>query len=188
MLLGERLALRDLGPYRLVVCGGAALIVQALVARPTTRDVDVVALMDQNSAMISPDPLPKALLQEAARVATDMDLPEGWLNNGPSREPGGLFQAGLPDGLGQRATRKDYGEKLTVYFIGRLDQIHFKLFAAVDSGPGRHVADLQELKPASAEIEQASRWAMQHDPSEGFRRALLFMLKKLDFNDVAKRL
>ncbi len=99
MLLGERLALRDLGPYRLVVCGGAALIAQALVARPTTRDVDVVALMDQNSAMVSPDPLPKALLQEATRVAIDLDLPEGWLNSDPSKKPGGLFQLGLPDGL-----------------------------------------------------------------------------------------
>jgi hypothetical protein len=188
MLLGERLVLRDLGPYRFVICGGAALIAQALVTRPTTREVDVVALMDQNSAMVTPDPLPKALLQEAARVATDLNLPEGWLNNGPSKEPGGLFQLGLPDGLVNRAMRKDYGEKLSVYFIGRLDQIHFKLFAAVDSGPGRHVADLQELKPTSSEMEQASRWAVQHDPSEGFRMILLSMLMQLDFGDVAERL
>lgn len=84
--------------------------------------------------------------------------------------------------------RKDYGERLSVYFIGRLDQIHFKLFAAVDSGPGRHVADLQELKPTSAEMEQASRWAVQHDPSDGFRMVLLSMLKELDFSNVAERL
>ena len=144
--------------------------------------------MDENSAMVTPDPLPEELLQEAARVTIDLDLPENWLNNGPSREPGGLFQLCLPDGLGQRALRKDYGEKLSVYFIGRSVQIHFKLFAAVDSGPGRHVADLQELKPTSEEMEQASRWAMQHDPSEGFRMVLLSMLKEMDFSDVAERL
>lgn len=32
--------------------------------------------------------------------------------------------------------RRDYGGALTVYFASRHDQIHFKLYALVDQGPG----------------------------------------------------
>ena len=38
-LLGERLTLAEVGPYSLVVCGGAALISCGLVSRMTTHDV-----------------------------------------------------------------------------------------------------------------------------------------------------
>jgi hypothetical protein len=187
-LLGERLALSDLGPYRLVVCGGAALIACSLISRQTTKDIDVLALIDGEGHVVSPDPLPPDLLREVAQVGRDLDLSPDWLNNGPSRDPGGLFQVGLPAGVKDRLSRRDFGPALAVYFVGRLDQIHFKVFAAVDQGTGRHVDDLRDLCPTAAEIEQAARWAITHDPSEGFRQVLTSMLRKLGYEETASRL
>ncbi|MFH0909462.1 MAG: DUF6036 family nucleotidyltransferase [bacterium] len=186
-LMGERMELESVEPLGIVVCGGAALIVRSLVAR-TTRDVDVIAMMNPASDLMSPDPLPATLVDIAARVAKDLDLPKMWLNNEPSREPGGLFQMGLPTGFKERLIRRDYGDRLSVYFISRLDQIHFKVYAAVDSGPGRHLNDLLQLKPSPDEIEQAARWAVTHDVSDAFRTLLASMLRKLGFNDVAQRI
>jgi len=187
-LLGERLALAQAGPYRVAVCGGAALIACALVSRQTTSDIDVVAFIDPNDRLMSPDPLPPDLLREAARVGTDLGLPADWLNNGPSRDPGGLFQFGLPAGFSERLFRRDFGSALTIYFAGRLDQICFKVFAAVDQGAGRHVDDLRELRPTADEMETAGRWAMTHDPSEPFRQTLISMLEQLGYADVASTL
>jgi hypothetical protein len=186
-LLGELLASEGLGPYRVAVCGGAALIACALVSR-TTIDVDVVAMLDENAKLVSPDPMPPDLLRLSQVVQRNLDLPDNWLNNGPSREPGGLFQVGLPQGFAQRLVSRDFGPSLTVFFPDRIDQIHFKVFAAVDSGPGRHTDDLLNLKPTSEEMEAASRWAMNHDPSPGFRLVLMSMLQKLGYKDVAERL
>ena len=128
-LLGERLTLAEVGPYSLVVCGGAALISCGLVSRMTTHDVDIVAMMNMGSDLVSPDPLPGELIRIASQVAEDLDLPETWLNNDPSREPGGLYQLGLPEGIGERLTQRDFGEYLTVYFVSRIDQVYFKVFA-----------------------------------------------------------
>jgi hypothetical protein len=124
----------------------------------------------------------------ASQVAEDLDLAETWLNNGPSREPGGLYQVGLPEGIGGRLTRRDFGERLTVYYVSRVDQIYFKVFASVDSGPGRHVDDLMELKPSPDEMEKAAIWAMTHDRSVGFRMVLVSMLRQMGFKDVAERI
>ena len=70
-----------------------------------------------------------------------MGLVDNWLNNGPSRDEGGLFQMGLPVGFAERLKERVYGLRLTVYFAGRLDQIHFRLYAATDRG-GVHIDDL----------------------------------------------
>lgn len=187
-MLGERLTLEDAGPYGLVVCGGAALICCGLISRNTTHDVDIVAMKGKESDFVSPDPLPDELLRMALQVAEDLDLPETWLNNGPSRESGGLYQLGLPEGIGQRLTRREFGKHLTVYFVGRIDQIFFKVFAAVDSGPGRHVDDLMELNPLPDEMEKAALWAMTHDNSSGFREVLISMLCQMGFRDIAERI
>ena len=187
-LLGERLALSNLGPYRLVVCGGATLITRSLISRQTTKDVDIVAFIDAAGHVVSPDPLPKDLLREAELVGKDLDLPPDWLNNGPNRDPGGLFQGGLPAGFKDRLSRQEFGPSLTVFFVGRFDQICFKVFAAVDQGTGRHVDDLCELHPTSDEIKTAAFWAMTHDPSEGFRQVLTSMLRKLGYEETASRL
>jgi len=186
-LLGKLLENRELGPYRIAVCGGAALIGNALVSR-TTQDVDVVALINEASELVSPDPLPSDLLHAAEQVQREYDLPDNWLNNGPSREPGGLFQTGLPDGFSGRLIRRDYGNRLTVFFASRIDLINFKVFAAVDQGYGRHVDDLLTMRPTMGEITAAAEWATTHDSSVGFRTMLRSMLKQLGFDDAAERI
>jgi hypothetical protein len=186
-LLAGRLDLAQTDPVRLVICGGSALIAMSL-RRRTTRDMDVVALLSAAQVPISPDPLPDFLLTAADQVARDLGLFEGWLNNGPSRGEGGLFQMGLPEGFVGRLTEKKYGPRLAVYFIGRLDQIHFKLYAAADQRDGTHLNDLKALHPTAAELEAASRWAMTHDVSEGFKMVLKELLTQLGYESVAERI
>jgi hypothetical protein len=186
-LLGARLDLAQAPATGLVVCGGSALIALGLVKR-TTRDVDVLALMNSSGDLISPDPLPSYLLDTAKEVARDLGLPENWLNNGPSSDAGGIFQLGLPEGIASRLHARAYGDRLTVHFIGRLDQIHLKLYAAVDSGEGTHLDDLLSLKPDDVELETAARWAMTHDVSPGFRMILIDMLRQFGYEAVASRI
>ena len=108
----------------MVVCGGAALIASGVVTR-TTKDVDIAALRGLDGNLLAPVPLPTWLLQAAAIVARDLGLDANWLNNGPSQDEGGLFQMGLPTGLAERLVERVYGARLTIYFIGRRDQIFF---------------------------------------------------------------
>ncbi len=76
---------------------------------------------------------------------------------------------------------------LTVHFINRVDQIHFKLYASADRG-GYHIEDLRALDPTPDEIEAAARWAMTHDVSEGFAMVLKDLLRSLGYADSADRL
>jgi hypothetical protein len=108
-------------------------------------------------------------------VTRDFGLPEEWLHSGPSS----LLDLGLPEGFEGRLQRRDYGPALTVWFASRLDQIHLKLYALVDQGPGRHEADLRALDPTREELIAAARWARGHDPSEGFRSILSQVLAQL---------
>lgn len=182
-LLGARLARNEAPPVRIVVCGGAAMIVMGLLSR-TTTDVDIVALVDDSRRLVAPVPLPDWLLRAAREVSDTMQLPDNWLNNGPSHDEGGLFQMGLPQGFQERLHAREYGDHLTVYFIDRFDQIHFKLYAAVDRG-GYHITDLEALLPTNHELVQAARWAMTHDVSPGFRAALKNLLETLGYGDAA---
>ena len=172
-------------PVELVVCGGSALILTGLITR-TTRDVDVVALIRQG-VLCAPDPLPADLERAIQEVAEDLNLPGNWLNNSPSRGEGGLFQMGLPTGFADRLHRTKYSDRLTVHFIHRIDQIHFKLYAAVDRG-GYHITDLEALAPSPEEIMNAACWAMTHDVSDGFALVLKKLLRSIGYEDVADRL
>jgi len=183
--LAIRLQENGARPVEIVVCGGAALILTGLVPR-TTKDVDVVAL-STSEVLRSPDPLPDDLLRAVAEAAEDMGISENWLNNGPSSGEGGLFQMGLPAGLEGRMCSRKYGPILTVHLIDRLDQIYFKLYAAVDRG-GYHIEDLLALEPASDEIKGAALWAMSHDVSAGFAAILKDLLGKIGYCDVADEL
>lgn len=183
--LAIRLEANEAAPIEMVVCGGSALILTGLVAR-TTRDVDIVALIKQG-VVCSPAPLPPSLLQAAQEVAEDLNLPTDWLNNHPSHDAGGLFQMGLPSGFSGRLSQRIYGRSLTVHFIHRLDQIHFKLYASADRG-GYHIADLLALKPSADEIEAAARWAMTHDVSDGLVLVLKRLLRSIGYDTVAERL
>lgn len=169
----------------LVVCGGSALILTGLVPR-ATRDVDIVAML-RSGHLASPEPLPPELLKAANEVAADLGLNKEWLNNGPSKDIGGLFQMGLPNGLQERLIKKEYGELLSVYFISRIDQIFFKLYAAVDRG-GYHITDLLALNPNAEELEDAARWTMTHDVSDGYQMVLKRLLSELGFTHVSERL
>jgi len=172
-------------PVEIVVCGGSALILTGTVTR-TTRDVDIVALASRNG-LHSPDPLPEDLERAAKEAAEDLGLPPDWLNNGPSRGQGGLFQMGLPQGLQGRWHSRDFGSHLTVHFIDRLDQIHFKLYAAADRG-GYHIEDLLALEPTSDEMVTAARWAMSHDVSEPFAHIVKDLLRSIGYAQSADRL
>ncbi len=155
-LLALRLQQNNAPSYNLIVCGGSALIAANLISR-ATKDVDIVALGDEAMNLIDPEPLPKELLQAAQDVKDTLGLNENWLNNEPSRDEDGLFKRGLPNGLVGRLEKRDYGEKLKIYFISRLDQISFKFLASLDHKE-RHINDLKELNPTDKELIKAVKW------------------------------
>lgn len=175
--LGEHLA-ADGTSVQLVIVGGAALLALGLVDR-VTRDVDVVALREGDE-LRSAEPFPAALARARDRVARDFSLPDDWLNAGPTD----LLRFGLPQGFEDRLSKRSFGPALTVHFASRLDQIHFKLYAMVDQGPGRHEADLRALEPSAGELHAAALWTRTHDPSAGFRSELILALRHLGFEDI----
>lgn len=183
-LLNGRLALAGAPRFNLVVCGGSALLAAGLVLR-TTRDVDIVALMDDRGVLLDPAPLPGLLVRAAREVAEDLGLPDDWLNNGPSSGEGGLFRMGLPDGFAKRVTWSTVGDKLAVGFISRYDQIHFKLYAAVDQSGSYHADDLRQLQPTDAELLEAARWTRSHDPSQGYLAYLQWFLREFGYGHIA---
>jgi hypothetical protein len=174
--LGEQLQARGVS-FELAVIGGSALQALGLVER-VTRDVDVVALVS-DGALTPAKPLPTDIRETSERVAADFGLAADWLNSGP----GELVKWGLPAGFLSRVQTRHYGPGLTVHFASRLDQIHFKLYAMVDQGAGRHEADLRTLNPSRDELLVAAKWTMTHDPSEGFRQQLILALEFLEVAD-----
>lgn len=164
--------------YELVVIGGSGLLALGLIER-ATRDVDILALRFGDE-LDRAKPLPANLETARDRVARDFSLPDDWLNPGPTD----LLEFGLPAGFIERLERRDYGDGLTVYFASRYDQIHFKLYALVDQGPGKHEDDLRALSPTEAELLAAARWSRTHDPSEGYGRVLREVLSHLGVRDV----
>ena len=185
-LLNGRLVLAGAPRFNLVVCGGSALAATGLVTR-TTKDVDVVALMDDDGVLLDPAPLPQALVLAAHEVALDLGLHQDWLNNGPSSGEGGLFRLGLPERFVERLTWVVIGEKVTVGFISRYDQIPFKLYAAVDQSGSYHAEDLRELHPTDAELLDAAGWTRSHDPSEGYRQGLQWFLREFGYGHLVDR-
>jgi hypothetical protein len=185
-LLNGRLVFATAPRFNLVVCGGSALAATGLVTR-TTKDVDVVALMDDEGVLLDPSPLPQELLRAAQEVALDLGLQKDWLNNGPSSDDGGLFRLGLPEGFVERLTWVTIGERLTIGFISRYDQIHFKLYAAVDQSGSYHAEDLRELQPTDEELLAASGWTRSHDPSDGYLQGLQWFLKEFGYEHLVDR-
>lgn len=159
--------------HELVVVGGGSLLLQGRLRR-TTQDLDVVARVEQG-AYVTAEPLPEALREAVRQVADLYALGDEWLNAGPA----GLLQFGLPVGFSERKETRRYGG-LTLHLAGRLDQIAFKLYAAVDQGPrSKHVRDLQDLEPTQDELVFGARWAVTHDTSAGFRDQLVQALEAL---------
>lgn len=185
--LGEQLESVAKKPLEILVCGGSALNVLGLVQR-ATNDVDILAYVKRNItgevSYIRADPLSDELIMASKKVARDFNLPEKWINTGPTS----AVDLGLPNGIMERVTTRAYGPKLTIHFMGRYDQIHFKLYAAADQGAGKHFDDLLALNPTEDELEQAALWSMTHDVSEGYRQVLKGLLTHMGFTNVAKRL
>ena len=97
------------------------------------------------------------------------------------------MDSGLPDGFEKRLVKRQYGNYLTIYYISRLDQIYFKLYASVDRN-GYHVDDLFQLKPTQQEIEDAARWVIGQDVSIGFKSILIDFLMEHGYEDISQRI
>jgi len=163
--LGETLAFRNQAVSVLVI-GGSGLLLLGTVTR-ATYDVDIVAVVD-GSKLSRAQPLPLGLANAARDVAQAFGLDPNWLNPGPKR----LLDFGLPEGCLKRSELRRYGS-LEVHVASRFDQIHFKLYAAVDQGPrSKHAADRRTLGPSRSDLIAAARWCRTHDPSIGFRGSL----------------
>lgn len=163
--LGETLAHRGQA-VEVAVIGGSGLLLLRILDRPT-RDVDLVACIEAGELMPVAS-LPQDFHEAAAAVAADLGLDPQWINTGPAE----LLRFGLPEGFLERCRILRFSG-LTVWVASRLDQIHFKLYAAVDQGPrSKHHADLRLLVPSAGELQQAARWCRTHDPSEAFRDSL----------------
>lgn len=182
-LLGELVAGHP--PQHYVVCGGSSLIALGLIRRITTKDVDVLARVE-NGELVCAKPLPPWMVEARKRVEDDLGLKPLWFNTGPSDDS--FFRMGLPEGLVDRLTTKEYGPSLRISFISRLDQIHLKLYATADQDAGRHYKDLQDLEPTREELLQAARWTRTQDPSEGFRFVLGEVLKAFGHGDLIDQL
>jgi hypothetical protein len=166
--LDRRIGVHGGVPSGLVVCGGTALSALVLKVMRTTRDMDVLGSVSgtENGVTIqSIKKFPEWLVEAADRVA-GFDLPERWLNLGPASQ----VESGLQRDL-RRDCKEGLWQYLTIYFISRIDQIHFKLYASVDQD-GYHVQDLFALKPTENEMEEAAKWVVTQDVLEVFRALL----------------
>jgi hypothetical protein len=128
--------------------------------------------------------LPTQLLEVVRAVGHIEGLAPNWINAGPADLP----EFGLPEGFAGRAQKRQYGP-LIRHFASRVDQVALKVYAAADAGPrSKHFQDLQSLWPSEEELVWAGRWAITHDPSEGFRSLRVGSLAALGLQDAATRL
>ncbi len=152
----------------IVVVGGSSMALRGWVER-TTQDVDVIAGAIREGGqwiLLSPDPLPEALVAASGRVARDYGLPQDWLNT----TIGAQWKQGLPGGFTEELEWRRYGT-LDVGFVGRRSIIALKLFAAVDRGPTSvHLQDLLALAPSDSELYSAAGWVETQDAAESFPR------------------
>ena len=169
----------------LVVCGGTALTALGLIIR-TTKDVDVLGLVKEDGAGIhikKIENFPEWFCKAATIVQRDFDLPENWINLGPAPQ----VELGLPEGFESRLIKKKYGDYLSIYYISRIDQVYFKLYAAVDRND-YHTDDLFALEPTIEEIEKASEWVLTQDVSDDFRQILKDFLRKHNYEVIFERI
>ncbi len=112
----------------------------------------------------------------------DLNLPSDWLNDAALD----VQRLGLPPDILKRAHRLGFGPSLTVFFIGRQDQVALKLYAAIDRKKGqRHLKDLDAIKPTRGEMEAAVHWLLDREASEQFRAAVRSIAEGLGFRGLA---
>ena len=174
-------------PLHAVVCGGAALIALRLVPRDT-EDVDIVALLGSSGrsmTVLETDSLPAEVEVLVAEVGREYGIREDWFNFGA----GPLIGFGLPPGMTTRLVRRSYGACLTVYFISRYDQVHFKIYAAMHPKEGtRHLGDLLDLKPREDEVKAATSWLLGRKVSADFKAALREVLERIGYERIAEQI
>ena len=122
-------------------------------------------------------PMPEPLRTAVLDVARAYGLADDWVNLGPES----LFDFGLPEGLVGRLERRDYGG-LVIWLAGRFDMICFKLYAAVDQGPGAATCRIRGNRPTGTSPRR--RPLEPHpDPSPGYRSMLVETLGRLGVED-----
>jgi len=85
-----------------------------------------------------------------------------------------------------RLKKKSYGECLTIYFIGRLDQVHFKIYAAMDPKQGeRHLSDLLDINPTEREVQAAVSWLLGRKAGPEFKATLKQVLERIGHERLA---
>ena len=132
-----------------------------------------------------PAVLDDSILKAARRVQKDFGLSEGWINV----RAAAVFDFGFPEGVLERVITQQFGGNLTIHFLGRYDQIHFKLYAALESERrSAHLSDLLALNPAEREIENAAKWIMTRESGETYKPALQNLLKQIGFKNAAAKL
>ena len=187
--LNAKMVYSDLEPVELVSCGGASLNLMGLVSR-STSDVDIICVAEVRAKgkvhLLAGTTLPVRLTELIAEVGRELGLKEEWLNFGPAP----LMDFGLPHGLEMRLKRKSYGRCLALQVVSRLDQIHLKLYAAMDpmTRIETHLGDLMDLEPTEAEARAAVDWLLERKTSADFRRKLKQVLDRIGHEKLAQNI
>ena len=186
--LNAKMVYAELEPVELVSCGGASLNLMGLISR-STGDVDILCAVQVEKGkarLLTTTTLPPRLTELVAEVGHELGIKEEWLNFGPAP----LLDFGLPRGLETRLKRKSYGRCLALHVISRLDQIHLKLYAAMDPNTRieTHLGDLIDLEPTEAEARAAVDWLLSRKTSAPFRRKLKQVLDRIGHERLAQTL
>ena len=179
--LGDELT-RVGGSARILVVGGAALVLRGTVDRSTV-DVDVLAEV-HGGTLVMPRPFSPPLAEAIRRVAQSFpgELEPQWVNAAVASVWEARWPDGLPPGLGD-AEWRTYGP-LDVGLAGRATLIPMKLHALMDRGTmptfdasgnvtggtvsltgydRRHLDDLVALAPTDDELAAAAVYVRGQD-------------------------
>lgn len=185
--LNAKMVYAGMGSLELVSCGGASLNLMGWVSR-STADVDIICSFQVDPAggpsLVKTTELPGEFRTLIAEVGRDLGLDETWLNFGPAP----LMDFGLPPGLETRLQRVSFGKALALHLVGRLDQIHLKLYAVMDPKTRieTHLGDLMDLEPTENETRQAVNWLLNRKTSADFRKKLKQILDRIGHEKLAK--
>ena len=155
--LGDVLEVEEAEPVCLFVCGAMALMMQGLIKRATTRDIDCAGFVEERNGerKINRPVLDRPLRDAISRVARAYSLPETWL----SFQSRMLLEDELPEGLPERLEVREYGEKLTVMLASKRDMVMLKLKAAISRD--KDIPFLIDMATTETEILEAARWCIE---------------------------